>query len=154
MFIETVVKEAFCVIGIVGSTDDGEGFGQRLWAEANSLFGEVAHLAIKDSDGNPVGVWGAMSDMSGSFAPWEDGFTRGLYLAGVECEYDAQPPAGWTKWIVPGFEYLRVQCDGSDVFSAMLNHLDENGISLAGAVQDYTCPAEGKNYMLFPVRRL
>ncbi|MBE6759201.1 MAG: GyrI-like domain-containing protein [Ruminococcaceae bacterium] len=154
MIIDTVVKESFCVIGLQGSTDDGEGFVQRLWAEANARFGEVSHLALRDGDGCPVGVWGAMSDFSMSFAPWEEGFSRGLYLAGVECAGDALPPEGWTKWSIPGFEYLRVKCDGSDVFSAMLAHLEENGLSLAGAVQDFTCPKTGESFMLFPVGRL
>ncbi len=154
MIIDSIKKDRFCVIGLSGSTDDGEGFVQRLWAEANARFGEVAHLALKDSEGNVAGVWGAMSDMSGGFAPWEDNFTRGLYLAGVECGSDAVPPEGWTKWIIPAFEYLRVKCDGSDVFSAMLAHLGENGLTLAGAVQDFTNPATGESFMLFPVRRL
>lgn len=154
MVIDRIIKDSFCVIGLLDSTDGGEGFVQRLWTEANTRFGEVSHLALRDAQGNVAGIWGAMSDMSGSFAPWEDGFSYGLYLAGVECSHDAQPPEGWTKWIVPGYEYLRVECDGSDVFSAMLAHLEENGIGLAGAVQDFTCPAEGKSYMLFPVRRL
>lgn len=154
MNIETVIVAAFSVVGLVSSTDDGEGFVQRLWAEANSRFAEVEHLAARDAQGNVAGIWGAMSDMTGSFAPWEDGFSRGLYLAGVECAPDAIPPEGWTKWDIPGFEYLKVQCDGSDVFSAMLDYLKEQGIALAGAVQDYTCPAEGKNYMLFPIHRI
>lgn len=49
-----------------------------------------------------------MSDFSRSFHPWENHFTKGLYLAGVECAPDAEPPAGWSKWVMPGFEYLRV----------------------------------------------
>jgi len=154
MNIDKVTKVSFCVIGIEGTTDDGEGFVQRLWAEANARFGEVSPLALKDGSGAPVGIWGAMTDMSGSFAPWEDGFSRGRYLAGVECAADAQPPEGWTRWTVPGFEYLRVSCDGSDVFTAMLAHIEENGLSLAGAVQDFTCPQTGESFMLFPVRRL
>ena len=154
MYIDKVERKPVCVIGLLGSTDDGEGFVQRLWEAANARFGEVAHLALKDRDGNVAGIWGAMSDMSGSFAPWEEGFSRGLYLAGVECAQLAQPPRGWTKWIVPGFEYLRVKCDGSDVFSAMLAHLEQNELSLAGAVQDFTCPATGESFMLFPIRRV
>ena len=66
-----------------------------LWDEANSHFGEIAHLAKKDEDGNISGIWGAMSDFSRSFQPWE-GFQKGLYLAGVECNEDAKAPDGWT----------------------------------------------------------
>lgn len=38
-----VIKKSFVVIGKEGSTLDGEGFIQKLWDDANSHFGEVAH---------------------------------------------------------------------------------------------------------------
>jgi hypothetical protein len=79
------------------------GFIQKLWDDANSHFGEVQHLAKKDENGNISGIWGAMSDFSRSFQPWED-FSKGLYLAGVECNEDAEAPDGWTKWVIPGYE--------------------------------------------------
>ena len=154
MNMEKCMKEAFAVIGKEGSTEDGPGFVQSLWAEANAHFAEVAHLAKKDENGNLVGIWGAMTDFSRSFLPWEDGFSRGLYLAGVECVDDAQAPEGWAKWNVPGFEYLRVECDHDGVFPEMIDYLRENGISLAGAVHDFTCPQTGKNYMYFPIGRI
>ena len=154
MNIEIISKASFAVIGKEGSTEDGAGFVQRLWVDANSHFSEVAPLAKKDDNGNLVGIWGAMSDLSRSFLPWEDGFSKGLYLAGVECADDAQPPEGWTKWVIPGFEYLRVECSHDTVFPEMIAYLQENNLSLAGAVHDFTCPRTGKNYMLFPVRRL
>lgn len=154
MNMEKCMKEAFAVIGKEGSTNDGPGFVQSLWVEANAHFAEVAHLAKKDENGNLVGIWGAMTDFSRSFLPWEDGFSRGLYLAGVECVDDAQAPEGWVKWNVPGFEYLRVECDHDGVFPEMIDYLRENGISLAGAVHDFTCPQTGKNYMYFPIGRI
>lgn len=154
MDIRKCIKESFTVIGKEGSTDDGSGFIQRLWEDANSRFGEVAHLAKKDENGNLLGVWGAMSDCSHSYRPWENGFSKGLYLAGVECGNDAEAPEGWTKWVIPGFEYLYVESDRETVFSDMIQYLNTNQITLAGAVQDFTCPRTGKNYMFFPVRKL
>ena len=154
MKIETCVKDAFVVIGKEGSTADGQGFIQRLWEDANGHFGEVAPLAKKDESGNLVGIWGAMSDCSRSFRPWEEDFSKGLYLAGVECVDDAQAPEGWTKWTVPGYEYLRVEMDHPDTFSEALDYLAANGLSLAGAIHDFTNPSDGKNYMFFPVRKL
>ena len=154
MKIEKCVKASFSVIGKEGSTLDGPGFIQRLWADANAYFGEVRPLAKADETGNLAGIWGAMSDLSRSFRPWEDGFSRGLYLAGVECVDDAEAPEGWTKWIIPGFEYLRAECEGENTFSEMLDYLDRNQIPLAGAVHDFTCPVSGKNYMLFPIRKI
>lgn len=154
MEIEKYVKESFAVIGKEGSTLEGPGFIQRLWADANSHFPEIAHLVKRDDNGNLAGIWGAMSDLSRSFLPWEEDFSRGLYLAGAECRDEAEAPAGWTKWVIPGYEYFRVECDRDTVFPEMIGYLRENAIPLVGAVHDYTCPATGKNYMLFPVKRL
>lgn len=154
MNMEKCMKEAFAVIGKEGSTEDGPGFVQNLWTDANTHFAEVAQLAKKDENGNLVGIWGAMTDFSRSFLPWEDGFSRGLYIAGVECVDDAQAPEGWVKWNVPGFEYLRVECDHDGVFPEMIDYLRENGILLVGAVHDFTCPQTGKNYMYFPIGRI
>lgn len=47
MKIENCKKKSFAVIGKEGSTEDGVGFVQRLWADANSHFAEVANLAKK-----------------------------------------------------------------------------------------------------------
>ena len=150
--MERITKPGFTVIGKEGSTRDGDGFIQLLWADANSHFGEIAHLA-KMENGQLCGVWGAMSDFSRTFQPWEENFTQGLYLAGAECRDDAEPPTGWVKWVIPGYEYLRVET-GPDAFPATLAYMEQHGLSLAGAVHDFTDPATGKGYMLFPIRRL
>ncbi len=153
MKLERYAKPSFCVIGKEGSTLDGPGFVQALWADANAHFSEVQPLARVDEAGNLLGIWGAMSDFSRSFLPWE-AFSRGLYLAGVECEQNAQPPAGWTKWAVPGFEYLRAEVESENTFSEIIAYLKENAISLAGAVHEFTCPKTGTNYMYFPIKKL
>ena len=157
MDIQKCTRESFCVIGKQGATLDGDGFIERLWEDANSHFDEVASLAKVDGEGHPVGFWGAMSDLSKSFNPWEDGFTKGLYLAGVEVEEDAVPPAGWTKWVIPAYEYLyvKVASGAQDTFPTMIAHLAQNGYTLAGAVHDFISPKEnGQPYMFFPIRRL
>ena len=148
-----ITKETFAVIGKEGSTSDGEGFIQKLWADANSHFSEIAHLAKKDADGGIAGIWGAMSDLSRSFKPWEDGFSKGLYLAGVECVEHAEAPDGWTKWLIPGYEYIVVE-NHTGVFEDTIRQLNEDGISLAGAVHDYTDPATGKDFLYFPIKKL
>lgn len=154
MQINKCVKESFVVIGKEGSTNDGEGFIQRLWNDANSHFQEVEQLAKRDDKGGIVGIWGAMSDFSHSFLPWEDGFSKGLYLAGVECVDYAEVPAGWTKWTIPGYEYIYVENESGDTFGQVISHLQENDIPLVGAVHDFNCPETGKGYMFFPIRRL
>lgn len=152
--LKQCIKESFTVIGKEGSTEDGDGFIQDLWMDANEHFNEIQDLVKRDEKGNFAGFWGAMSDLSRSFQPWEENFTKGLYLAGAECVDDAEAPRGWTKWVIPGYEYLYTVVDRTDTFPQAIDYLREHGISLAGAVHDYTCPEDGKNYMFFPVRRL
>lgn len=146
MKIEKCIKETFVVIGKEGSTLDGNDFIQNLWADANSHFNEVQHLAKKDEHGNIIGIWGAMSDFTHSFKPWEDNFSKGLYLAGVECEDNADAPKGWTN---PSYEYIYAECENGSTFSQVINYMSQNNISLVGAVHDFTCPKTGKNYMFF-----
>ena len=59
-------------------------FRQRFWTELNKNFSEISYLAKWDEYGALKGLWGAMSDESLSFKPWEGGYENGLYLAGVE----------------------------------------------------------------------
>ena len=151
MEIEKCIKEAFVVIGKEGSTLEGQNFIQKLWADANAHFSEVQELAKKDAAGNIIGIWGAMSDLSHSFQPWEDNFSRGYYLAGVECNDNAEAPEGWTKWVVPGYEYIYVETEGENTFTEILEYMSINNITLVGAVHDFICPETGKNYMFFPI---
>ena len=95
-----------------------------------------------------------MSDFTHSFKPWEDNFSKGLYLAGVECEDNADAPKGWTKWVIPSYEYIYVECENGSIFSQVINYMSKNDISLVGAVHDFTCPETGKNYMFFPIRSI
>ena len=154
MEIRKCIKSSFAVIGKEGSTEDGPGFIQRLWADADSHFGEVRHLAKKDEHGSLIGFWGAMTDLTHSYKPWDDNFSKGLYLAGVECEDDAAAPTGWIKWVIPSYEYLYVKCVDENTFSEVLAHMRENNIPLVGAAHDFTCPATGENYIFFPIRSI
>lgn len=153
MKIESFMKGSFVVIGKEGATTDGDGFIQRLWDEANSHFDEVQHLAKRDQNGNISGIWGAMTDFSRNFNPWEN-FSNGFYLAGVECNDDAEAPFGWTKWVIPGYEYIYAERENDSSFLEVIKYLEENDIPLAGAVHDFTCPQTGKGYMFFPIEKL
>lgn len=157
MEIKKCIKESFSVIGKEGSTNDGENFIAKLWNDANSHFSEVEHLAKKDSNKNLVGIWGLMSDFSRSFKPWEENFTKGLYLAGVEVIDDAVPPANWVKWTIPSYEYLytKVEKDMMETISYVLDYINKNNLNLIGAIQDYTCPCEnGQPYVFFPIKKI
>lgn len=154
MEIKKCIKESFSVIGKEGSTEDGEGFIKKLWDDANTHFNEVVLLGKKDDQGNLLGIWGLMSDSSRSFNPWEDNFSKGLYLAGVEVKEDAQPAQGWVKWTIPSYEYIYVKNENNDTFTEVIRHLNEHNIPLVGAVHDYICPEDGQGYMFFPIRKL
>ena len=82
----------------------------------------------------------------------ETNFSKGLYLAGVECKDDAEAPEGWIKWIIPSYEYVYAECENGNTFPQVINYMNQNNISLVGAVHDFTCPETGKNYMFFPIR--
>ena len=154
MNINKCTKESFTVIGKEGSTNDGAGFIQNLWKNANNHFNEIEQLAKKDANGNIVGIWGAMSDLSRSFLPWKNGFTEGLYLAGVECIDQSEAPEGWTRWVIPGYEFIYIENESNDTFQMAIQYLQENDMTLAGAVHDFTCPESGKDYLFLPIRRL
>ena len=154
MEIKIIDLPMITVIGKEGLCTAEKNIAQQLWQEANSHFNEVAALGMKNSDGTYVGFWGAMSDESRSFRPWTHRFTTGLYLAGVETDAEAAAPEGWTKWIVPSYEYIRVECVSKDTFLRGLQYLQDNSFELVGAVHDYTDSKTGKTYMLFPVRVL
>ena len=154
MKIEKCIKESFVVIGKEGSTLDGSNFIQELWEDANSHFSDVQQLAKKDEQGNLVGIWGVMSDFTHSFKPWEDNFSKGLYLAGVECDDTAEAPEGWTKWVVPSYEYIYAECEDGNTFAHVIKYMNQNDLALVGAVHDFTCPKTGKNYMFFPIRNI
>ena len=153
MKIEKIIKGSFAVIGKEGSTSDGDGFIQKLWEDANTHFDQISHLAKKDENGNLAGIWGAMSDFTHSFMPWED-FRNGFYLAGAECIDEAQAPDGWVKWVIPAYEFLVVEHENDQTFTEMMKYMSGNNLSLAGAVNDFTDPKTGKNYMYFPIRKL
>ena len=67
MNIEKCIKETFSVIGKEGSTEDGPGFVQNLWADANSHFVEVAlwqrktKAAILRASGAPCPIFSTAS---------------------------------------------------------------------------------------------
>lgn len=157
MEIVTCELPAVSIIGMEGEARPGHNPAPARWEAANTRFGEAETLALRDESGAPVGFWGAMSDLSRQFLPWTDGFSRGLYLAGVQVPPEALPPEGWVKWTLPAFACLRVKAEGdyAAAFQTGLEELARRGLSLAGAVQECQRPAEGgQMYLFFPFKRL
>ena len=143
------------IIGKEGLCTKEKNTVQDLWQQANSGFGEIADLGMKNADGSYAGFWGAMSDESMAFLPWTDDFSRGLYLAGIEVYEDTPVPEGWVRWVMPARKYLVTDVSPEtygETFRDVINRLiPELGMKLAGAVCDFTEPASGQNQLFFPV---
>ena len=71
----------------------------------------------------------------------------------MECIDNAEAPDGWTKWIIPSYEYIVAE-NHRGVFEKIIGQMNKEGISLVGAVHDYTDPATGKGYLYFPIREV
>ena len=158
MNVSIIDLPEIAVIGKAGLCTKEHNRAAELWAEANSHFGEVAGLGMKNEDGAYVGFWGAMSDEAMRFLPWEEDFTRGMYLAGVEVSREAAAPEGWTKWILPARKYLvaEVRMDRyGEIFSDVVRRvIPQMRLRLCGAACDFTEPATGKAKLFFPVEEI
>ena len=152
---EMIDLPVIAVIGKEGLCTKEKNVVLDLWQQANSSFSDIADIGMKNADGSFVGFWGAMSDETMSFLPWTDGFSRGLYLAGVEVYEDTAVPDGWVKWVMPARKYLVTEVTPEtyeETFKTVMNSLiPELGMKLAGAVCDFTEPATGQNKLFFPV---
>ena len=137
MKYEIIDLPIIAIIGKEGLCTKEKNVVHDLWHQANSNFR------------------GAMSDETLSFMPWTDGFSRGLYLAGVEVYEDAPVPDGWVKWVMPARKYLVTEVQPENygkIFDYVIKSLiPELGMKLAGAVCDFTEPATGQNKLFFPV---
>lgn len=152
--LKHITLPAITVIGKEGDTRQGADIFVRLWNEANAHFDEIAPLTKRNLQGQLVGIWGAMSDRSRAFKPWENNFTEGLYLAGAACKDDAEAPEGWTKWVLPASEYVYIPNTRAESFQLGLELMAEEKLTLVGAAYDFTDPVTGQMYIYYPIRRL
>ena len=146
-----VIKKAFVVIGKEGSTLDGAGFIQKLWDDANGHFSEVAHLRRKIQTEILWEYGGPCPMVLTHLMPGKMSLAKACIWR-EECVIMVIP-AGWTKWIIPGYEYIVVE-NHNGAFEDTIKQMNEEGMSLVGAVHDYTDPATGKGYMYFPIREI
>ena len=156
MFNYTIVDlPRIAIIGKEGLCTKEKNVVQNLWQQANSNFRDIADLGMKNADGSFVGFWGAMSDETLSFLPWTDDFSRGLYLAGIEVYENTSAPDGWAKWVLPARKYIVTDVAPENYGETFRNVIDrlipKLGMKLAGAVCDFTEPADGQNKLFFPV---
>lgn len=153
--ISMVERGPIAIIGREGYGDAAKG-GQwvpPLWRDMQLHMSEIAPLVKHDETGKPAGIWGAMSDAGRRFFPWE---SDGLYLAGLEVDLDAAAPSGWSKWVLPAFKYLTVECTpqtyGPALQQTLLHELPDCGLELAAAVQEFY-PGD-KMLLYVPVQKL
>lgn len=158
MSVHIEEKTSFTVIGKLsqGASSEGPKWIAPLWKEANDNFNEIRNLAKKDTAGNIIGIWGAMSDISERFERWTD---QGKYLAGCEVFDDSVAPNGWTKWVIPSYKYAVIKCNQNTYqkqFDYMMNDfLPAHHYSIVGAVHEYYRPADtnGDLYLYFPIEK-
>lgn len=134
MTTKYIFKDTFAVIGKAGqgAANNPQAWVLPLWEDANAHFSEIAALANKDEAGTPL-IWGAMNDADESNRRWSD---TGKYMAGCEADVNAQPPEGWTKWVIPAQTYLVAECTADqygEVFGAITS--DET-IEIIGTVHE------------------
>ena len=155
MKYEIIDLPIITIIGKEGLCTKEKNVVNDLWHQANSNFSDIADLGMKKTDGSFVGFWGAMSDETLSFLPWTDGFSRGLYLAGIEVNEDTPVPDRWIKWVLPARKYLVTEVNPESYGETFRNVIDSVipglGMKLAGAACDFTDPATGQNKLFFPV---
>ncbi|MBR3494360.1 MAG: GyrI-like domain-containing protein [Clostridia bacterium] len=156
--IEIMDLPEIAVIGKEGLCTAEHNVVRELWADAEAHFQEIAPLGQLNPDGLFAGFWGAMSDVSRSFLPWSDGFSRGLYLAGLQVNPAAVPPPGWQKWTLPARRWLVADVPPGqygEVFTEVLERvIPSKGLRLSGAVCDFTEPITGRNRLFFPVEEI
>ena len=155
MDFKTLIKDKpFCVIGKEIYTWDGDGLIPKVWAVVESKFTEIEPLILKDEAGKPLAKWGAMSSKKRDFSMWEENGSVGLYLAGYEAPLEVEAPAGWTKWIVPAFEYRLGKIEGDGYFYRAFSELENQGMRPVAATENWFDPETGGAYFAFPVKWL
>ncbi len=159
MDIRLVERVAFSVVGQEGCGPSSEGWKwvPPLWQALSEKISDIGDLFLCDMQGNPLGAWGAMTDMTRSFMPWTE---AGRYLAGFEVAAESVAPSGWSKWDIPGYRYLVAGCTQTsyqEVFYAVLHeYMPKERYELVGAVHEYYGPGKGADELelYFPIAKL
>ena len=124
---------------------------KKLLTRVRRIGGQVAALErALEAEGEKL-----LEDIEQSRTVWHlRGLTADDGRAIVAAFPDAEVPDGWTKWVVPGYEYLAIENRRADTFSRMVDYFRENGVKLVGAVQEFTDPKTQQEYLYFPIRAL
>lgn len=156
--MEIIELEQFAVIGKLGSTKSNNvNFIKELINEANSKFEEIKFFAKDDV----LGEWGLMSSFNNFLAPWDNNFSEGMYLFGVEAKENIaykNVPKGWTIWLVPKNKYARIKIEDFNKYKELFNSMvyftiPYNGYELSGAAFDYHENKTNSDYIYFPIKK-
>ncbi len=150
--------EPFCVIGLVGEAGKGSG---ALWTKMNKSGKQLMPLARRDDDGDIMGAWGLTTEDTLSFRLPKKDDPHLLYMAGLEVEDTAHPPVGFTKWIVPGSDYIYglVQNSKKETLDALLQYAEAKDLEIIGYPQEFMPPqtvgasgTQNTMYLFVPVK--
>lgn len=156
--VQECTFEPFCVIGLVVEAGKAN---NALWTRMNKQGGELMPLARRDDDGDIMGAWGLTTEDTLSFRLPKKDDPHLLYMAGLEVEDTAHPPKGFTKWIVPGSDYIYALVEKSkqETLNALLQYAEAKDIEIIGYPQEFMPPmangtpsAHGTMYLFLPVK--
>lgn len=145
--------EPFCVIGLVGEASAGS---RTLWLQMNKRGKELMPMARRDDDGEIMGSWGLTTVDTLSFRLPTNDEPHLLYMAGLEVEDTAHPPKGFTKWIVPGSDYIYAVVENKkrETINALLYYAEQHKLQITGYPQEFMPPnANGTMYLFVPVQK-
>lgn len=136
----------FTVAGVLGqgAAENAGAWVPALW---DRMWTKAERMEKPD-------CWGLMGHPEKFLGIWD---AKGLYLAGVKVEKDAQIPNDWIKWTVPAQTYLMVGCTldsyGKVFSSVKAEYLPKHGLTMIGAAQEhYPDTANPENLEIcFPV---
>ncbi len=63
---------------------------------------------------------------------------------------DSEAPDGWTKWGIPGYEYIYVERENEDTFSEVIKYLEEHDIFIGRGCPRFYLSADWKGISVFP----
>lgn len=150
-------KDEFTVMGILGEGPfhNCQQWIGPLWEKANANAFKLEQN-IKWNDKGKMSVWGIMSDVNETFAPWDN---KGKYLAGLEVKSDGKIVEEFTKWSVPASTYLVLTTNNDSYLKnytyIIKEYMPKHGLELIGA-QHEKYPEPGNPDLIelyFPISR-
>ncbi len=154
MNIQTCTLEPFAVIGLVRENNGLYDTNTALWQELNRRGQALQELAKRDEDGDIMGAWGLLNNQTHNFRLTTKPGTKIFYMAGLEVEDEAAAPAGFTKWIAPGGEYLYAPVEENKLatLGQLLQYAQDHELEPNGYPFDFMPPEGEMPYIFLSVK--